>query len=97
MSPLYQSNLIMFLILLWTIPWKLFGLWTAVKKNHKIWFVLMVVFNTVGILEIIYIFFIAKKKWPEVKNSFVRAITPKKAPKASKENKEETKKEEEVK
>lgn len=88
MSPFYQSNLIMILILLWTLPWKIFALWTAAKKSHKAWFVVMVIFNTVAILEIVYIFFIAKKKWPEVKHAFLKAITPKKS---SKENKEETK------
>ena len=89
MSPYYQNNLIMILILLWTLPWKIYSLWTAVKNKHKIWFVVLIVFNTVGILEIIYIFFIAKKKWSEVKSAFIRAVTPKKTPKASKENKEE--------
>jgi len=87
MSPYYQNNLVLLLILLWTLPWKIYSLWTAVKNKHKAWFVVLIVFNTVGILEIIYIFFIAKKKWPEVKNAFIRAITPKKTPKAHKEEK----------
>jgi len=77
----------MILILLWTLPWKIYSLWTAVKNKHKIWFVVLIVFNTVGILEIIYIFFVAKKKWPEVKNAFMSAITPKKTPKEHKEEK----------
>ncbi|MFH1608973.1 MAG: DUF5652 family protein [Patescibacteria group bacterium] len=84
MSPFYQNNLIMILILLWTLPWKIYSLWIAVKNKHKAWFVALVIFNTVGILEIIYIFFIAKKKWPEVKRAFIRAITPQKTPKETK-------------
>jgi hypothetical protein len=75
----------MILILLWTLPWKIFALWTAAKKSHKAWFVVMVIFNTVAILEIVYIFFIAKKKWPEVKRAFIRAVTPKKSSKEHKE------------
>ena len=87
MSPFYQNNFVIFLILLWTLPWKIYALWTAVKNKHKAWFVVLVIFNTVGILEIIYIFFIAKKKWSEVKSAFMRAITPKRTPKETKEEK----------
>lgn len=52
---------IMLLIVLWTIPWKGIALWKAARLSHKWWFVVLLVLNTVGILEIIYIFFVAKK------------------------------------
>jgi hypothetical protein len=52
--------------------------WTAVKKNHKGWFVVLLIFNTLGILDIIYIFFIAKKKWSDVQKAFLRLFSSKK-------------------
>ncbi len=44
-------------VLVWTIAWKAVGAWKAARKGHLIWFVSFFVFNTLGILPIIYIFF----------------------------------------
>jgi hypothetical protein len=57
-------------VLLWTLFWKGCALWFAVKDNKKWWFLVFLVINTVGILEIIYIFYIAKKKWVDIKALF---------------------------
>jgi hypothetical protein len=46
----------------WSIIWKGIALWKAAQNGSKPWFIVMLVFNTVGILEIIYIFFFSKKK-----------------------------------
>jgi len=66
-------NILLILLVLWTIPWKIYALWTAVKSNHKRWFVALVILNTFAILEIIYIFYVAKKKWADVKKDFSNA------------------------
>lgn len=47
---------IIFLILLWTLVWKGLALWKSSRNNQLGWFVAMLILNTVGILEIIYIF-----------------------------------------
>ena len=49
-------------ILIWTVPWKGVALWKAAENNHKKWFVALLVFNTLALLEIVYIFYFAKKK-----------------------------------
>lgn len=48
------------LFLVWSFFWKGFALWHAAKRGEKWWFIIFLVVNTVGILEITYIFFIAK-------------------------------------
>jgi hypothetical protein len=53
--------------MVWILFWKGLSLWIAAKNNQKLWFVALLVFNTVGILEIIYIFYVAKKKWTDLK------------------------------
>lgn len=50
-----------FALVLWTMVWKGLALWAAAKNGHKIWFIVMLVANTAGILEIIYYFFFRKK------------------------------------
>lgn len=57
---------------LWVIPWKIYSLWIASKRNEKGWFVALVILNTFAILEIIYIFAIAKKKPKDILNVLKR-------------------------
>jgi len=50
------------LSLLWSLPWKGIALWRASKNNSKIWFIALLVLNTIGILDIAYIFFFSYKR-----------------------------------
>jgi hypothetical protein len=50
------------LLMIWTVVWKGFALWKSVKNDHKIWFIVLLVINTAGILEILYIFLFSQKK-----------------------------------
>ncbi len=51
---------VIFFITLWTIPWKGVALWIAARKKHKVWFIVLLVVNTLAILEILYIFVFSK-------------------------------------
>ena len=53
--------LIIVLLVIWEGVWKAIALWRAGRNNHLVWFILIVIFNTVGILPIIYIFAFSKK------------------------------------
>lgn len=59
---LLGNQLIIWLILLWTLPWKGVALWKAAKNNSKWWFIAILIINTLAILEILYIFIFSKKK-----------------------------------
>lgn len=41
----------------WTIVWKASALWYAARAGQKAWFIILVVVNTLGILEIVYLLF----------------------------------------
>jgi len=43
------------ILLVWDIIWKGIALWKAARNNHVVWFVCIVILNTVGILPIVYI------------------------------------------
>lgn len=60
MSP--ELFLIFIALSIWALVWKGFALWYAARLTHKWWFIILLVVNTVGILEIIYIFLVAKRK-----------------------------------
>lgn len=50
------------ILAIWSLIWKGIALWKAAKNDSKPWFIALLVINTVGILEIIYIFYFSKKK-----------------------------------
>jgi len=50
------------LLIIWSLIWKGLALWKAARNNQQAWFVVMLIVNTVGILEILYIYVFAKKK-----------------------------------
>jgi hypothetical protein len=60
-NQLFQNPILIFLLIIWSLFWKGIALWKAVKSNQKGWFVMLLLINTAGILEIIYIFAIDKK------------------------------------
>ena len=62
---LIQNQWIIFLVILWTLPWKGVALWKAAKNNHQKWFISLLLVNTLAILEIIYIFYFSKEKQPK--------------------------------
>jgi len=57
------------LFILWSLFWKAWSLWLAARKSQKIWFFFLLIMNTLGLLEILYIFVFSKMK-REAKKSF---------------------------
>lgn len=50
------------LIVLWSLVWKGLALWRAAQRGEKIWFIVFLLVNTAGILEIIYLFLVTGAK-----------------------------------
>lgn len=50
------------LLSVWESVWKAIALWKAARNNQLTWYVCILVFNTVGILPILYIKFFQNKK-----------------------------------
>lgn len=48
------------ILIIWTIVWKGLALYKAARAGDKWWFIIMLVVNTAGILEMIYYFFVNK-------------------------------------
>lgn len=59
---LSQNQWAIILLQLWTIPWKGLALWVAANRKDKRWFIILLLLQTLGLLDIVYIFFIAKYK-----------------------------------
>jgi len=53
---------LLIIVFLWTIFWKALALWRSAKNGQRFWFIAFLIVNTLGILEIIYLFGFAKEK-----------------------------------
>lgn len=57
------SNPLLFtIVIVWSIIWKGIALWNAARNNQLVWYIVLIVVNTVGLLEIIYLLFFRKKR-----------------------------------
>lgn len=49
-------------LLIWSLVWKGKALWKAAKEGSQGWFIALLLVNTLGILDILYIYVFSKKK-----------------------------------
>lgn len=50
-------------LIIWSLFWKGLAFWHSARRGDTVWFVVMLLLNTLGILEIIYLFAIAKRNF----------------------------------
>lgn len=67
MELMYGYNFVFFsVVVLWVLPWKIYAVWLAARRGDKKWFVVLLLLNTLAILDIFYIFYVVKKTWREI-------------------------------
>lgn len=54
--------LLISLVVVWEMVWKGIALWRAGGNGHLVWFIVLLIFNTLGILPIIYIFAFSRRQ-----------------------------------
>jgi methionyl-tRNA synthetase len=55
------GNPLFVLVLAWSLVWKGLALWKSARNGEKAWFVALLIVNTLGLLEILYIYVFSKK------------------------------------
>ena len=68
-----NANYTTFIVLLvvvsiWALIWKGTAMWKASKRGSKFWFIVLLMFNTLGILPILYHLFTGKTKVKQQQN-----------------------------
>jgi hypothetical protein len=48
-------------VIIWSSIWKGIALWKCGRNNQLAWYIVLLIFNTCGILEIIYLIWFQKK------------------------------------
>ena len=59
---MYSSEVLL-AILFWSVLWKGLSLWHSGRRGQVWWFAILLVVNTLGLLEIVYLFGILKLKF----------------------------------
>ena len=54
--------LVLPLAVVWSLVWKGIALWRAGRNQHLVWFIVLFLVNTLGILEIVYIFAFSRRQ-----------------------------------
>ncbi len=57
---------IILLFVLWSVFWKGLALWHSARRGSYWWFIILLLVNTLGILEIIYLFGVVKLKFKDL-------------------------------
>lgn len=55
-----QNPVIFTLFIIWLMVWKGLSLWQSANRKQLVWFILLLIFNTLGILEILYLLYLHK-------------------------------------
>jgi len=58
---LQPDNPIFYLVIAWALAWKGTALWHAARNRQLAWYIALLIVNTVGILEIVYLVYFRKK------------------------------------
>jgi Family of unknown function (DUF5652) len=56
------ANPLLLLLVAWSIAWKGWALWRAAENGSRPWFIGLLLVNTAGILEIVYLFGFGRKR-----------------------------------
>jgi len=60
--------IILAMVTIWSFVWKGLSLWKSAGKKQPIWFIVLLIVNTVGILDILYIYVFSEIKKSDSKS-----------------------------
>ena len=81
---------VLIVLVIWSTPWKGAALWRSARNGHMGWFIVLLVVNTLAILDILYIFFFSEfgsqesQEKPEPEKENIQPEQPKVVPKQNK-------------
>ncbi len=56
-------------VIIWSVIWKGMALWKAARRGDKGWFVALLLINTLGILDILYLYVFSERSKPVEKSN----------------------------
>jgi hypothetical protein len=62
MQILNPHNPMLYVLIIWSGIWKGITLWRSARNKQLIWYILLLIVNTAGILEILYLIFFQRNR-----------------------------------
>lgn len=59
-----KNAILLLALTAWSLVWKGIALWKSAQTSQRNWFIAILIINTFGILELVYIFYFVKPKMP---------------------------------
>lgn len=56
------AKLVFVIAIIWSLFWKGLALWHSARKKNKVWFIILLVVNSLGLLDAFYLFYVEKIK-----------------------------------
>ena len=64
--------IVIVLVAIWDGIWKLIAMWKSARNNELAWYVCLAIFNTAGILPILYLLFFQKTETGRIESGVPR-------------------------
>ncbi|MDD4557438.1 MAG: DUF5652 family protein [bacterium] len=58
----FNNPALLTILLIWSAVWKGLALWHSARRGQTVWYVVMLILNTAGLLEIIYLIAYRQRK-----------------------------------
>ena len=81
LEQIFKNPALAIILMLWLLFWKGYSLWKAASKRQLVWFIILLMINTMGLLEIAYIFYL--NRWDLDKGKLLASLEKKFAKKSS--------------
>ncbi len=65
LQPILNNPYVFGMIIIWSLVWKGLALWRAARLKQVGWYIALLIINTLGIFEIIYLI-VTRKKYKEL-------------------------------
>ena len=65
---------VVIVLMIWSLVWKALAMWKAARRGDKVWFVVFLIINTLGILDILYIYVFSKDDKKAIQNT--KTVSP---------------------
>lgn len=62
LQALNPNSPILYILIAWSFVWKGIALWHSARNKQLVWYIVLLIVNTLGILEILYLAFFKKRK-----------------------------------
>ncbi|MFE4952119.1 DUF5652 family protein [Leifsonia sp. NPDC056665] len=63
-------------VVAWSLAWKGASLWRAARNGSKPWFVALLLSNTLGLLDAVYLFGVdRRRRWARLEEDAILAVT----------------------